>query len=832
MRKFNVTGMSCAACSARVEKAVGAVEGVSSCSVSLLTNSMGIEGSASDAAIIDAVKKAGYGASVAGPGRTGRPKSPESELEDTRSPVLFRRLIASAGILLCLMYITMGHMMLLWPLPPVFDNPVFCALVQMILAASVMIINSHFFVSGFRTLFRLSPNMDSLVAMGSTASFCYSLAVLFMMVSALGEGDIQGAEHLSMGLYFESAAMIPTLITIGKLLEARSKGRTTDALKSLIRLTPQTAVVLRDGTETEVEIGEVAVGDLFTVRPGESIPVDGVVESGHTAVNEAALTGESIPVDKFPGDRVSAATINTGGFITCRATRVGEDTTLAQIIRTVSDAAATKAPIGRIADRVSGVFVPTVIVVSVLTLAGWLIAGREFSFAFARAVTVLVISCPCALGLATPVAIMVGNGLGARHGILFKTAAALEQSGRVSVVALDKTGTVTKGRPEVTDLIPADGVKESELIALAASLEKHSEHPLARAVTERAASESIATLETEDFQALPGHGLMAVLEGERLVGGSVDYIAGLCGIPEELRQRAAALSEKGRTPLVFAHGGKVIGLIAVADTIKDDAVEAVRQLHGLGLEVVMLTGDNSRTAGAIGSQVGVDRVLAGILPEGKEAAIRALKQKGKIAMVGDGINDAPSLVRADVGMAIGAGTDVAIDAADIVLVNSNLCDVPAAIRISRRTIRNIHQNLFWAFFYNAVCIPLAMGVYGLSMKPMYGALAMSLSSFFVCMNALRLNLVKVGDPGRDRPLKKKTKTEEKDDMKTVLKIEGMMCMHCEMRVKKALEAVQGVSEAVVSHETGTAEVHLSSAVPAQTLKKAVEDQGYKVLSVE
>ena len=837
--------MSCAACSNRVEKAVSGVSGVTSCSVSLLTNSMGVEGTASSADIIRAVEAAGYGASLKGAAAKssggGAPSWADAEaLKDHETPKLKRRLLFSVPILLVLMYFSMGHAMWRWPAPAVFDNHVFLGLFELLLAAIVMIINGRFFTSGFTSLLHGAPNMDTLVALGSSASFLYSLAELFLMVLAQGEGRHEAVMKYGMNLYFESAAMIPTLITIGKMLEAMSKGRTTDALKGLMRLAPKTAVLLRDGAETEVGIEEVRTGDVFVVRPGEQIPVDGVILKGMTAVNESALTGESIPVDKSEGDPVSAATINQHGYIECSATRVGEDTTLAQIIRTVSDAAATKAPLARIADKVSGVFVPAVIALSVLTLAGWLIAGRPFSFAIARGISVLVISCPCALGLATPVAIMVGSGVGARNGILYKTASALEGVGRTQMIALDKTGTITEGQPSVTDIIPLDRSRD-ELLSLAASLEKNSEHPLAKAVVSAAADLPVS--EVIGFEALPGNGLHARLDGKELLGGSLSFLSSKGLVSEDVSNKANALAEEGKTPLLFSLDGALAGVIAVADPIKEDSERAVRELRDMGIRTVMLTGDNERTARTISRQAGVDHVIAGVLPEGKADVIRSLKPLGKVTMVGDGINDAPALTIADNGVAIGAGTDVAIDAADIVVMKSRLTDVTAAIRLSRATIRNIHQNLFWAFFYNVICIPLAMGLYGIEMKPMYGAAAMALSSFFVCMNALRLNLVKPHDSGRDRKrnvipadvleqlISADTNKEDKT-MKKTLKVEGMMCMHCEARVKKALEAIPGVDSAVADHTAGTAVVTMSAPVEDEVLRAAVEAQDYKVLGVE
>ena len=845
MEQYNVTGMSCAACQARVEKAVSAVPGVTSCAVSLLTNSMGVEGVASSSDVIRAVEAAGYGASLKGAaGKSSSGDSPSwadaEALKDHETPKLKKRLLFSVPILLVLMYFSMGHMMWHWPAPAAFDNHVFLGLFELLLAIMVMIINGKFFTSGFSSLFHGAPNMDTLVALGSGASFAYSLVELFLMILAQGDGAHDVVMKYGMNLYFESAAMIPTLITVGKMLEAMSKGRTTDALKGLMRLAPKTARILKDGAETEVGIEEVRSGDVFVVRPGEQIPVDGVILKGITAVNESALTGESIPVDKAEGDAVSAATMNQHGYIECRATRVGEDTTLAQIIRTVSDAAATKAPLARIADKVSGIFVPSVIALSLLTLIGWLIAGRPFSFAIARGISVLVISCPCALGLATPVAIMVGSGVGAKTGVLYKTAAALEGAGRTQMIALDKTGTVTEGQPRVTDVIPL-GRSREELLSLAASLEKNSEHPLAKAVT--AEAEGLPLSEISGFEALPGHGLRGFLDGRELLGGSLKFLASKGAVDESVKNQANALAEEGKTPLLFALGGELAGLIAVADPIKQDSAQAIRELRNMGIQTVMLTGDNERTAAAISKQAGVDQVIAGVLPEGKADVVRSLKSLGKVAMVGDGINDAPALTVADNGIAIGAGTDVAIDAADIVVMKSRLTDVTAAIRLSRATIRNIHQNLFWAFFYNAICIPLAMGLYGVEMKPMYGAAAMALSSFFVCMNALRLNLVDPHNPGHDRKEKSipaealaqivSAETIKEDKMMTkTLKVEGMMCPHCEARVKKALEALAGVESAVADHTAGTAVVTLSAPVEDDALRAAVEAQDYKVLGVE
>ncbi len=844
MKQYNVTGMSCAACSARVEKAVSGVPGVTACSVSLLTNSMGVEGTASPDEIIRAVEAAGYGASEKGAAKkapSGDPSWADAEaLKDRETPKLIRRLLFSVPILLVLMYFSMGHMMWNWPAPKAFDNLVFLGLFELLLAAAVMVINGKFFTSGFTSLFHGAPNMDTLVALGSSASFGYSLVSLFLMILAQGEGQQDVVMKHGMNLYFESAAMIPTLITIGKMLEALSKGRTTDALKGLMKLQPKTAVLRRDGVETEVPIEQVQAGDVFVVRPGEQIPVDGVVLKGVTAVNESALTGESIPVDKAEGDTVSAATMNQHGFIECRATRVGEDTTLAQIIRTVSDAAATKAPLARIADKVSGVFVPTVMGIAVLTLIGWLIAGRSFPFAIARGISVLVISCPCALGLATPVAIMVGSGVGAKNGILFKTAAAQEGAGRTQIVALDKTGTVTEGQPKVTDVIPI-GTEREELLRYAASLEKNSEHPLSKAVI--ATAEGLALSEVTDFAAMPGHGLCARLDGKELLGGSLKYLSSKGLVNKTVETQANVLAEEGKTPLLFALDGTLLGIIAVADPIKTDSAQAIGELRGMGVQTVLLTGDNERTARAIARQAGVDSVIANVLPDEKADVIRKLKTLGRVTMVGDGINDAPALTVADNGVAIGAGTDVAIDAADVVAVKSRLTDVTAAIRLSRATIRNIHENLFWAFFYNAICIPLAMGMFGVEMKPMYGAAAMALSSFFVCMNALRLNLIKPYNAKRDRKgktipaealrsmIEEETKKEEQTMTKT-LKVEGMMCPHCEARVKKALEAVPGVENAVADHTLGTAVVTLNAPVADDVLREAVEAQDYRVLGVE
>ena len=856
MEQYTVTGMSCAACSARVEKAVKAVPGVTSCSVSLLTNSMGVEGTASASAIVKAVQEAGYGASP----KAAAAETPSAELDalaDHETPRLKKRLIASLVFLAVLMYFSMGHMMWGWPLPHWFDgNHVAMGLVQLLLAGIVMVINQKFFISGFKGLLHRAPNMDTLVALGSSASFLWSTYALFAMTRAQVDGNDVLVMHYMMELYFESAAMILTLITVGKMLEARSKGKTTDALKSLMKLAPQTATLLREGAEVTVPIAQVKKGDLFVVRPGENIPVDGLVLEGSSAVNESALTGESIPVDKAAGDKVSAATTNQSGFLKCEATRVGEDTTLAQIIRMVSDAAATKAPIAKIADTVSGFFVPAVISISVLTTLVWLLLGREFGYALARGISVLVISCPCALGLATPVAIMVGNGLGARNGILFKTAASLEAAGRTQIVALDKTGTITSGEPRVTDILPAGGVSESELLTLAASLEQKSEHPLAKAVLAYAETETIACPDVTDFAALPGNGLSARLDGMEIYGGNAEFIAAKASVPAELQAEAARLAAEGKTPLFFGGAGRLMGVIAVADTLKEDSPRAIRELQNMGIRVVMLTGDNQRTADAIGRQAGVDEVIAGVLPDGKEAVIRRLQESGKVAMVGDGINDAPALTRADTGIAIGAGTDVAIDAADVVLMNSRLSDVPAAIRLSRATLRNIHENLFWAFIYNIIGIPLAAGVFipfGLTLNPMFGAAAMSLSSFCVVSNALRLNLFDLHSTKHDRKPKSAALpaapvqpaaaentaepvsapvVKEDNAMKKTLHIEGMMCCHCEARVKKALEALPAVDEAVVSHEAGTAIVTLNAEVSDADLKKAVEDQDYKVTGIE
>ena len=838
MEHYTGTGLSCAACSARVEKAVSGVEGVSSCSVNLLTNSMGVEGSASPEAIIAAVEAAGYGASRKGAAKASSPAAEEDALRDRETPVLKRRLLSSLGFLLVLMYISMGHTMWGFPLPAFLDgNPVALGLMELLLAATVMLINKKFFTSGLRGLLHGAPNMDTLVALGSGVSFAYSTVALFAMTAAVQRGDAAGAHALLHDLYFESAAMILTLITVGKMLEARSKGKTTDALKSLMRLAPQTACVERGGKEVSVPIDEVVRGDVFLVRPGESIPVDGVVLSGVSSVNEAALTGESIPVDKTAGDRVSAATVNQSGFLRCEAERVGEDTTLSKIIKMVGDAAATKAPIAKLADRVSGVFVPAVIAVALVTFAIWLLLGKAFGYALSRAIAVLVISCPCALGLATPVAIMVGSGVGAKNGILFKTAVSLEEAGKAQIVVLDKTGTVTNGEPVVTDLISAEGVAEEELLGAALSLEKKSEHPLAKAVTAFGAERGAEPFDVSDFAALPGNGLRASFGSEELLGGSLAYLSSKVTVPQELKEKADALSAGGKTPLLFARGGRLLGVIAVADTVKDDAAEAVRELKGMGLYVVMLTGDNARTAAAIAAQIGADEVISGVLPEGKENVIRSLQRRGRVVMVGDGINDAPALTRADIGIAIGAGADVAIDAADIVLMKSRARDVPAAIRLSRAALVNIKENLFWAFFYNVICIPLAAGAYvrmGLTLSPMIGAASMSLSSFCVVSNALRLNFRNIYDPRRDKTVKNTLKKSDKEEqsMTKTMKIEGMMCPHCEARVKKALEALDAVASAEVSHVSGTAVVALAAAVENEVLKTAVEAQGYEVLGIE
>ena len=842
MEQYHVTGMSCAACSSRVEKAVSKVPGVESCSVSLLTNSMGVEGTASPEAVIAAVEAAGYGASCKGRGAgtsggSGNGASgggAEADLlEDTETPVLKKRLIWSIIFLVVLMYFSMGHMMWGWPVPEAMaDNHVAMGLLQLLLTAAVMVINQKFFISGFRSLWHRAPNMDTLVALGSTAAFGYSTYSLFAMTGAQVRGDMDGVMQYMHEFYFETAAMILALITVGKMLEARSKGKTTDALKNLMKLAPKTAVVLRDGTETEVPVEQVVKGDVFVVRPGENIPVDGIVLEGISAVNEAALTGESIPADKKPGDQVSAATVNQSGFLKCEASRVGEDTTLSQIIRMVSDAAATKAPIAKIADKVSGVFVPAVIGIAAVTIVIWLLCGQFIGYALARGISVLVISCPCALGLATPVAIMVGNGMGAKNGILFKMAVSLEEAGKVNTVVLDKTGTITRGEPKVTDLIMAEGVSEAELLETAYALEARSEHPLAGAVVAMAEEKKLKVCDVQDFMILPGNGLTAVNNGDQLIGGSLTFLSERIGVPDDVKTVAQRLSEEGKTPLLFARSKKILGVIAVADVIKEDSPEAIHQLQNMGIEVVMLTGDNERTATAVGKQAGVDQVIAGVLPDGKEAEIRRLRRKGKVAMVGDGINDAPALTRADIGIAIGAGTDVAIDAADVVLMNSKLSDVPAAIRLSRATLKNIHENLFWAFIYNIIGIPLAAGVwiplFGWQLNPMFGAAAMSLSSFCVVTNALRLNLFDMRNAAKDKQIKRK---QEEKTMEKTMKIEGMMCGHCEATVKKALEALDGVDHADVSHEQDQAVVTLKEDVADDVLKKAVEDKDYNVVSI-
>ena len=855
MQQFIVTGMSCAACSARVEKAVSKVEGVTSCSVSLLTNSMGVEGTADDQAIIQAVEAAGYGASVKGEAAEHSGASSmaaeEEMLKDHDTPVLKRRLLASLGFLIVLMYFSMGHMMWGWPLPAFFENNhIAMGLVQLLLTGIVMVINQKFFISGFTSLAHRAPNMDTLVALGSTAAFGYSTYALFAMTDAQVKGDMEMVMHYMHEFYFESAAMILTLITVGKMLEARSKGKTTDALKGLMKLASKTAVVERNGQEVTVPIEQVKKGDIFLVRPGENVPVDGVILEGTSALNEAALTGESIPVDKKPGDVVSAATLNQSEFISCEATPVREDTTLSQIIQMVSDAAATKAPIAKIADKVSGVFVPAVITIAVITMIVWLLAGESVGFALARGISVLVISCPCALGLATPVAIMVGNGMGAKNGILFKTAVSLEETGKVQIVALDKTGTITNGEPVVTDMVPAEGVTEESLLALAASIEKRSEHPLAKAILKYVGEQQLIVEDVSEFEALPGNGLTAVRNGVKLAGGNYAFIRTQTEVSEDLLKQSEALAEQGKTPMFFSENGRLAGIIAVADTMKEDSRQAVSELRNMGIRVVMLTGDNERTARAIGAQAGVDDVIAGVLPDGKESVIRKLQQYGKVAMVGDGINDAPALTRADMGIAIGAGTDVAIDAADVVLMKSRLSDVAAAVRLSRATLRNIHENLFWAFFYNVIGIPLAAGVwipiFGWTLNPMFGAAAMSLSSFCVVTNALRLNLFNMHDAKKDKKLKNPAIIKELVDnnktnhnqenkeigtMKKTMKIEGMMCGHCEATVKKALEGLDGVTSAEVSHEAGTAVVELSADVADDVLKKTVEDKDYKVTAI-
>ncbi len=856
MKQYTVTGMSCAACSARVEKAVNQVPGVTSCSVSLLTNSMGVEGSADPQEVVKAVENAGYGAEEK---RTGEAKQPSSKgsgeemLKDRETPILKKRLLASLGFLMVLMYFSMGVMMWGWPAPRFFaENPVAMGLLQLLLAIAVMVINQKFFISGFKGLIHRAPNMDTLVALGSGASFAYSVYALFAMTEAQMHGDMEGVMHYMHEFYFESAAMILTLITVGKMLEARSKGRTTDALKGLMRLAPKTAVIVKDGVEETVPIEEVQKGDVFVVRPGENIPVDGIVLDGHSAVNESALTGESIPADKEAGDKVSAATVNQSGFIRCEATRVGEDTTLSQIIQMVSDAAATKAPIAKVADKVSGVFVPAVIGIAILTFIIWMLAGQTFGFALARAISVLVISCPCALGLATPVAIMVGNGMGAKHGIMFKTAVSLEEAGKMQIVALDKTGTITSGEPRVTDIVPDEGVSEEELLMIAYGLEKKSEHPLARAILEEAEARQIKGVEAEEFRAFPGNGLSGRIGGTKIHGGNFTFISQNSVISGGMKRKAENLAEEGKTPLFFSRDGVLLGIIAVADVMKEDSPQAIRELQNMGIQVVMLTGDNERTARAIGRQAGVDQVIAGVLPEGKESVIRSLKEKGKVAMVGDGINDAPALTRADIGIAIGAGTDIAIDAADVVLMKSRLSDVPAAIRLSRATLRNIHENLFWAFIYNVIGIPLAAGIwipiFGWKLNPMFGAAAMSLSSFCVVTNALRLNFFGMYNAAKDRKIKrpvflkeeaseeKKAITENKQEkenetMEKTMEIKGMMCGHCEATVKKALEKLPGVEEAVVSHEKGTAIVKMSEEVSDDVLRSTVEDRDYEVVSI-
>ena len=863
MEQYNVTGMSCAACSARVEKAVSKVPGVTGCSVSLLTNSMGVEGTASEQDIIRAVEASGYGASKKGGAKetSGSGASDYEEmLRDKTTPLLKKRLIASLVLLIPLMYVSMGHMMWNWPLPSFFDgNHVAMGLVQLLLTVAIMVINQRFFISGFKSLWHRAPNMDTLVALGATASFGYSVYALFAMTGAQVRGDMDAVMGYMHEFYFESAAMILTLITVGKMLEALSKGRTTDALKGLMKLAPKTATLLRDGQETEVSIDQVKIGDCFVVRPGENIPVDGVVTDGSSAVNESALTGESIPVDKAAGDTVSAATLNQSGFLTCEATRVGEDTTLSQIIQMVSDAAATKAPIAKVADRVSGIFVPAVITIAFLTIIGWLLAGQSVGFALARGISVLVISCPCALGLATPVAIMVGNGMGAKHGIMFKTAVSLENAGKTEIVALDKTGTITSGEPKVTDLYPIAPVTEKALLLAAGALEQKSEHPLARAVLELAKERGMDCGDLTEFTAVPGNGLTGRRGTSFLAGGNAAFIGGQATIPEAAKAMAEQYAKQGKTPLFFSENGSLLGIIAVADVIKEDSPGAIRELQNMGIRVVMLTGDNERTAQAIGAEAGVDEVIAGVLPDGKEAVIRTLKEQGRTAMVGDGINDAPALTRADIGIAIGAGTDIAIDAADVVLMKSRLSDVPAAIRLSRATLRNIHENLFWAFIYNIIGIPLAAGIwypiFGWKLNPMFGAAAMSLSSFCVVTNALRLNLFGMYDAGKDKKRRKKGSTtgngsrsantgsatavqpeenqkeKENKDMEKTMEIKGMMCGHCEARVKKALEALPEVTEAIVSHEAGTAVVKLSAAVSDDVLKKAVEDQDYEVTDI-
>ena len=855
MQQFNVTGMSCAACSARVEKAVNGLSGVTSCSVSLLTNSMGVEGTASAAEIIAAVENAGYGCKEKGASNEKAPSMADAAeaLEDHETPILKRRLITSLGFLIVLMYFSMGHSMWGWPVPEFLDNPAANGIIQLLLAGIVMVINKKFFISGFKALINRAPNMDTLVGMGSAVSYAWSIYALLAMVNQMHMGNMDAAHHYMHEFYFESAAMILTLITVGKMLESRSKGKTTDALKGLMKLAPKTAVLYKDGAEVEVPIEQVKKGDIFVVKPGDNVPVDGVIIEGSSAINEAALTGESIPVDKEVGDGVSAATTNTSGYIKCEATRVGEDTTLSQIIQMVSDAAATKAPIAKIADKVAGIFVPTVISIAIVTFIIWMVISPDVGYALARAISVLVISCPCSLGLATPVAIMVGNGLGAKNGILFKTAVSLEETGRIAVVALDKTGTITSGEPKVTDILPADGYTKETLMSLAFSLETKSEHPLARAIVAYAEGNKIAPKSVEDFAALPGNGLTANLNGKVLYGGSNKFIKTVANVSDKLQAESDRLAEAGKTPLFFAEDGKLCGIIAVADTIKADSPQAVRELQNMGIHVVMLTGDNERTAKAIGAQAGVDEVIAGVLPDGKESVIRQLQKRGKVAMVGDGINDAPALTRADIGIAIGAGADVAIDAADVVLMQSKLSDVPTAVRLSRATLRNIHENLFWAFFYNSIGIPIAAGVLipiGITLNPMIGAAAMSLSSFCVVTNALRLNLFKLHDASKDKPLKVKASAGEpivvpsaepvaeacgcplEHAERRTLHVEGMMCGHCEGRVKKCLESMGGVEFAEVSHTTGTAVVTLSKDVDNETMKEAVEKEGYKVTSIE
>ena len=850
MEQYQVTGMSCAACSARVEKAVSHVPGVTSCSVSLLTNSMGVEGSASPQDIIKAVEEAGYGASLKGADSQQSSASQAAEaLADHETPILKKRLIASVGFLLVLMYFSMGHMMWGWPVPQWFEhNHVAMGLLQLLLAGIIMVINQKFFISGFKSLWHRSPNMDTLVALGSMASFVWSVYVLFAMTGAQVSGDMAAVENYMMDFYFESAAMILTLITVGKMLEARSKGKTTDALKSLMKLAPKTAVVIRSGQETTIPVEQVHKGDIFVVRPGENIPVDGVVLEGTSAVNESALTGESIPVDKAAGDMVSAATVNQSGFIRCEASRVGEDTTLSQIIKMVSDAAATKAPIAKIADRVSGIFVPAVITIAVITTIVWLLTGQTFGYALARGISVLVISCPCALGLATPVAIMVGNGMGAKNGILFKTAVSLEETGKVQIVALDKTGTITSGQPEVTDILPAEGFSEEQLLTLAFSLEQKSEHPLAKAVLKKAEERKLHAYEISDFQALPGNGLSGIMNSQTLMGGSMKFISSRVSVPDSLKQQAEHLAEQGKTPLLFASDSKLAGIIAVADVIKEDSPQAVKELQNMGIQVVMLTGDNEKTARAIGKQAGVDEVIAGVLPDGKESVIRSLKEQGKVAMVGDGINDAPALTRADIGIAIGAGTDIAIDAADIVLMKSRLSDVPAAIRLSRATLRNIHENLFWAFFYNVIGIPLAAGVwipiFGWTLNPMFGAAAMSLSSFCVVTNALRLNLFKIHDASRDKKIKQavsilpekdyneSNKEKETTSMvKITVNVEGMMCPHCEAHVNEAVKAAFQTEDVVSSHEKKTTVFTSPEHVDEDKIREVIKNAGYEVTGI-